>query len=308
MKNEYQKVIDEISVPQTLERRVLEVAVKQMKPAHRRGNFAAVCAVLVLTMLLGGMHVWNGKRTQLPDVVPMAEAETQGNVCVRAAVRGVNGGVYLPLQENPEAEDYDGTIQTLSILFADGSEAGGTYRIEKERLHLVSNEHGEVMPVPVLAGDAEEMTGLYAVPEDSRWLLWPVEGSNTVSLSNRYGYRVGPGGENGAFHAGIDIPAEQGTVIRAAAAGTVTAAEFDADRGNYVVLEHGGGLKTVYAHCLSLSVAMGDTVEVGQEIAAVGSTGKSTGPHLCFQVWQDGASYNPVAYFDSVVRETLSMG
>ena len=70
MKNEYQKVIDEISVPQTLERRVLEVAVKQMKPAHRRGDFAAVCAVLVLTMLLGGMHLYRIKKRLIEKVEP----------------------------------------------------------------------------------------------------------------------------------------------------------------------------------------------------------------------------------------------
>ena len=98
-----------------------------------------------------------------------------------------------------------------------------------------------------------------------------MEGSNTVSLSNRYGYRVAPGGNGGTFHAGIDIPAEKGAVVKAAAAGTVTEAAFDADRGNYVVLDHGEGMETVYAHCLSLSVETGETVETGQEIAAVGA-------------------------------------
>jgi len=67
-------------------------------------------------------------------------------------------------------------------------------------------------------------------------------------------------------------------------------------------------METVYAHCLSLSVEEGDTVAAGDVIAAVGSTGKSTGPHLCFQVWQEGEAQNPVAYFDAETRDTLKMG
>ena len=67
-------------------------------------------------------------------------------------------------------------------------------------------------------------------------------------------------------------------------------------------------METVYAHCLHLNVEAGDAVAAGQEVATVGSTGLSTGPHLHFEVRQDGEAQNPVAFFDSEIRDTLKMG
>ena len=96
--------------------------------------------------------------------------------------------------------------------------------------------------------------------------------------------------------------------VTAAAGGTVKETGFDADRGNYLILDHGNGMETVYAHCLSLAVEAEDVVEADEEIAAVGSTGKSTGPHLHFEVRQDGEAQNPIAYFDREIRDTLKMG
>ena len=72
------------------------------------------------------------------------------------------------------------------------------------------------------------------------------------------------------------------------------------------MLDHGDGLTTLYAQCRNVDVQEGDTVKVGEMIAAVGSTGMSTGPHLHFEVRQDGEAQNPVVYFDSAIRETLT--
>ena len=90
-----------------------------------------------------------------------------------------------------------------------------------------------------------------------------------------------------------------------AADGTVTETGFDAARGNYLILDQGDGLTTMYAHCRNVDVQEGDTVKAGEMIAAVGCTGMSTGPHLHFEVRQDGEAQNPVAYFDSAIRDTL---
>ena len=213
-----------------------------------------------------------------------------------------------PLREQTfGVELFDGAELTVTALFTDGRSSTQTYTLTGQRLQTFENEDGAEVLIPALEGGAGSVSGLYAESAGGVWFRWPVEGSSTVSLSNRYGYRTAPGGKTKTFHAGIDIPAEQGTAVTAAAAGTVVKAEFDADKGNYLVLDHGGGMETVYAHCLSLSAEAGDTVTAGDEIAAVGSTGKSTGPHLCFQVWQDGAAQNPVAYFDSDIRNTLKM-
>ena len=93
--------------------------------------------------------------------------------------------------------------------------------------------------------------------------------------------------ENG--HPGIDFAAEEGAEVYAVAGGIVTAADYDVEKGNYVVLDHGGGLETEYQHMKSLLVSAGQAVVQGQVLGYVGSTGNSTGPHLHFEARQDGA-------------------
>jgi len=221
-------------------------------------------------------------------------------------------GLWVPPQEflrGSGLELLNGAHLTVTARFADGIEQTNTYRLTAQRLQISRNEDGTEMLVPTLEGsDRTGVSGLYLESLNSVWFQWPVEGSNTISLSNRYGFRAAPGGQDGTFHSGIDIPAEQGTPVLAAAGGTVTEAGYDPLRGNYLVIGHGGGMETVYGQCLSLSVETGDAVETGQVIAAVGSTGQSTGPHLHFEVRQEGAAQNPVAYFNAETRDTLKMG
>ena len=135
-----------------------------------------------------------------------------------------------------------------------------------------------------------------------------VVASNTISLSNPFGARWNPGGQGKTVHNGIDIPAERGTPVLAAADGTVTETGFDTERGNYLMIDHGDGLATLYAACSKVDVNEGDPVKAGTPIAAIGSTGRSTGPHLHFEVRQDGVPQNPTVYFDADVRSTLRMG
>lgn len=98
-------------------------------------------------------------------------------------------------------------------------------------------------------------------------------------------------------HAGLDIAAPYGTAIKAAAAGTVTYSGNAGDGfGNYVIVSHGNGVTTVYAHCSSLLVSAGQSVSQGELIAKVGSTGNSTGNHLHFEVRKNGVTYNPQNY------------
>ena len=198
-------------------------------------------------------------------------------------------------------DTFDGARLTVTVTFADGGEQSKTYILSTGRLRVEYGEDGTRTLLPQLAGDEEPFVyGIYAASEaESRWLQWPVQDSRTVWKGNPYGII------NGKLHSGIDIPADQGAVILAAADGTVTETGFDAARGNYLILDHGGGLTTLYAHCRNMDVKEGDTVKAGEMIAAVGSTGMSTGPHLHFEVRQDSEPQNPVAYFDSAIRETL---
>jgi murein DD-endopeptidase MepM/ murein hydrolase activator NlpD len=100
------------------------------------------------------------------------------------------------------------------------------------------------------------------------------------------------------FHPGIDIAAATGTPVRAAAAATVTFAGWDPEYGYLVVLEHGLGLETRYGHNSRLSVAAGDRVERGQLIASAGTSGRSTGPHLHFEIRKDGVPVDPRKYLE----------
>lgn len=129
----------------------------------------------------------------------------------------------------------------------------------------------------------------------------PFPGKNWKTVvTSEFGYRVDPvTGASGAFHSGIDIGYPTGTTISAVREGTVTAANYYTDGyGYHVIIEHGGGFKTLYGHCSSLLVNVGDKVTKGQAIAKVGSTGKSTGPHLHLNVYVNGECKNPRNYIN----------
>lgn len=96
------------------------------------------------------------------------------------------------------------------------------------------------------------------------------------------------------MHTGQDIAAPSGTAIKAAGSGKVITAAYLNGYGNTVVIDHGGGVSTLYGHCSRLFVSVGQTVSQGQKIAAVGSTGYSTGPHLHFEVRINGKPVNPL--------------
>lgn len=124
---------------------------------------------------------------------------------------------------------------------------------------------------------------------------WPCPASSRITSD--YGEREDPmGGANVTFHKGIDIGAPSGSDIVAAADGTVVISRYSNTAGNYISINHGNGVYSVYMHCSSLLVGVGEYVTAGQVIAKVGSTGNSTGPHLHFGVTENGSYVNPWNY------------
>jgi len=123
--------------------------------------------------------------------------------------------------------------------------------------------------------------------------MWPVPGYTRISSG--YGYRNIFGYRE--FHTGIDIPAGYGTPIKASNSGVVTVASYQSTGyGNRVIVDHGGGYKTLYAHCSSLAIKVGDYVAKGDTIAYVGSTGLSTGNHLHFEIRINDQYTDPTPY------------
>ena len=115
-------------------------------------------------------------------------------------------------------------------------------------------------------------------------------------FSSNFGWRIDPFNGQKTFHEGIDFPAEVGTAIDAAASGKVIFADVHPAYGKMLEIDHGNGLVSRYAHCSSLLVKEGDLVIRGQRIAMVGTTGRSTGPHLHFEVRLNGVPQNPARF------------
>ena len=119
-------------------------------------------------------------------------------------------------------------------------------------------------------------------------LIRPVSGTVTSRFGSRWG----------STHKGIDIGASKGTPVKAAAGGTVTVAQYgySGGYGNYVIISHGNGVQTVYGHCNTLNVKVGQKVSQGEQIATVGNTGRSTGNHLHLEIRINGVAQNPQNY------------
>ena len=132
----------------------------------------------------------------------------------------------------------------------------------------------------------------YTYPEGTGSMSWPCNGV----ITSPYGYRTHPIFGTTIFHAGMDIGVDYGTPIHAADSGTVIYAGWISGYGNTVIIDHGGGVETLYGHNQSLNVSEGQSVSKGSVVAYAGSTGNSTGPHCHFEVDVNGSPTDPMGY------------
>jgi len=130
--------------------------------------------------------------------------------------------------------------------------------------------------------------------------IWPTD---TRLVTSPFGARSSPGGIGSTYHLGVDIGASYGSPIYATKSGTVIliGGPWGGGYGNYVVLDHGSGNNTLYAHMSSVAVSEGQTVSQGQVIGYVGSTGNSTGPHLHYEIWENGGRIDPLTYLPGYI-------
>jgi murein DD-endopeptidase MepM/ murein hydrolase activator NlpD len=128
--------------------------------------------------------------------------------------------------------------------------------------------------------------------------IQPVKNQDLKRLASGFGYRIDPIYKTTKFHAGLDFSAPQGTPIYASANGTVViAGNLGNAYGNHVVIRHGYGYETLYGHMYRIKVKKGAKVKRGEIIGYIGSTGKSTGPHLHYEVHRNGVPVDPIYYF-----------
>ena len=131
--------------------------------------------------------------------------------------------------------------------------------------------------------------------------IWPTDCRYVTSL---FGYRVSPGGIGSTNHAGVDIGASYGSSIYATKAGIVVLAGWNGGYGKCVVVDHGGGNRTLYGHMSTILVSAGQSVSQGEVIGRVGSTGNSTGPHLHYTVYENNALIDPIQYLPGWIDYT----
>ena len=174
------------------------------------------------------------------------------------------GGVYLPL-DTP-------SLDQLQHLLS--------------RMDQVSEQHADVFTL-IESRLLEARLQSLVVPSTA-----PVAGE----IGSGFGVRPDPITGRNALHSGLDFPAEPGTPIRAAAGGVVVSTEWHPQFGHLLELDHGKGLTTLYAHNSQVMVRRGDIVKRGQVVAKVGNSGRSTGPHLHFEVLVDGVPQDPARF------------
>jgi murein DD-endopeptidase MepM/ murein hydrolase activator NlpD len=207
------------------------------------------------------------------------------------------------------------TDQQLASLELYAREVSVAYNI-KQKLEGPADIASEGKLVPTFAESVEDYDYLRSVnslslrsrrtgifqQQNSQPTLWPVEGR----LLSPFGKRSDPFSDEGEFHKGVDISSVTGTPVHVTADGIVLRTEVESGYGKLIVVDHGGGFTTYYAHLSRFFVHPGQTVRRGEPIGAVGSTGRVTAPHLHYEVRMAGAPVNPARFLgkSAVVEAT----
>ena len=175
----------------------------------------------------------------------------------------------------------------LSLASQSNSTVESSYRASLYAYNFIRRSAPNPPETPALGIFPEAELGRRAVPS-----LWPVHGQITAG----FGQRQDPFSGEGAFHTGVDICAPLGTHVDASADGIVVQAGPESGYGNEILIDHGSGMTTKYGHLSKIFVVVGQEIKRGQVIGAVGMTGKTTGPHLHYEVIVNDTPVNPTQY------------
>lgn len=237
----------------------------------------------------------NGKATKGAPIItrhPVARGECLWNIAKKysvsmetiVAMNDLPSARYLRPGQILEIPDTDGTYVTVHK----GDTIDAVCRKYGVEMTDLVNANPGVDVGRLMVGLKLFVPGSGALEQLFRF-AWPVHGR----ISGRYGYRIHPIYGRRMMHTGLDIAARSGTPIRAALGGRVKFAGWKGGYGRAVILEHPNGYETLYGHCSKITCTVGQTVKRGDEIAKVGTTGVSNGPHVHFEVKKDGKRMNP---------------
>ena len=243
--------------------------------------FSALAVVLAAGLLYGFYGLTQQAahlRTQIENQQLRAEADRQ-----RQELDRLNHRVEAVEDTSRKLAEKSGVVQNNSAMPGTG---GPALPLDKNGLATLQAKMNRL---------ERDMRGYEKVLRERGYTpsIWPVDGK----LESGFGGRRNPfGGSGYEFHSGQDIEAAWGSPVVAGASGRVTFVGWQNGYGQLVVIDHGGGLTTRYGHLSHIDVAQGETVSRGQTIARVGSTGRSTGPHLHYEVRINDEAVNPLQY------------
>lgn len=234
------------------------------------------------------------QKAELEDVIAQAEAKQEELEILREAKSEELSSYQTSISNTQsEIEDVAEEIQDEEKLLAE------IEAIEKKRAEEAAAKAKEEAQKATANGGGSTSTGTGSgtgstVTTSSGGFIWPLPGYHRISSD--YGYRNHPISGTYKLHSGMDLPAPAGTSIIASASGEVAWASYSSSAGNWIGIDHGNGVYTVYMHCSKLLVSAGQKVSQGDKIALVGTTGSSTGNHLHFGVRVNGSYVNPHNY------------
>ncbi len=274
-----------------------------------RGWFGLVCILLVLGLSGAVLYLWNYYPRSFLLSHQLREAEK--TIEAQNAQIMIMAGKLQSLQEDVKrVQQFDAKLRVMMNVDREPAETSGAAPEESaaapqgyvplhrrdlmaKRMHSLADQMAE----DVRMEEIRQQDLLLLLRENRGFLsmmpsIWPAEGH----LSSVFGMRASPFTGQGTLHAGLDISNRPGTPVIAPARGTVTFAAWDGAYGNCIVISHGNGISTRYAHLLRSVVKEGQVVNRGDLIGHIGSSGRSTGPHLHYEVRVGGSPVNPMRY------------
>ena len=259
-------------------------------------NFDEQLASLLLEMDAAGARerprllLFETHRVQRGDVIGNLARSYGLNEDTILSVNNIRNSRLLQIGQVLRIPNQDGIMSTVDV--SDTLETiAERYGSDAEAIRIANQLFSEAAtPGTTLFIPGGRLSWMERQEINGDLFMWPVAGR----ITSGFGWRPDPfGSSRREFHNGIDIAARMGTPIRASMAGRVSVAGWDNVMGNFVIITHARGYRTLYAHMSRIRVRQGAYVGAGQHIGDVGSTGRSTGPHLHFSVFRHGTLVNP---------------